>query len=716
MPRNARLRYFLGELFGYTLIYSGVARWFLSRRLARGEITAFYLHDPKKEIFEKLMLQARKWGFEFINDQQLIDHLDGKLISNKPLLHISVDDGWKRNLTNVADFAESNGIPISYFISTEPLVSGQFWWANLKEGSTVERMMTVPNHERIKFLDARPVDETADFVRDALTRDQLRALSEMSHATIGNHSHTHPMLANCSDCEVEFEIKEAHDQLAGITNKKITSFAYPSGSVNTHAQAVLKSLGYAIAYFVEPRGILPNEPNRYEIPRFSDNLRGGYAENFCRLIGLWQSKYNIFGKKLLLTYKGTDAVHVTPSRLIKLIQFIPEPNTTFRVDVVSLFGKYLPRNGVDCRLIGSVANGAVGQTGKLQAMKNRISRELVYWKTLVSTLSTADKTNCDLIQVRDQVFVGLISLCAARLKGIPFCYWMSFVMAEARIEIASEKLKQSFSLRQCLVLTKGLLEKFVLYKILLPNVSHVFVQSDAMSLHVQKEGVPAEKITAVPMGVDTEKFVAQDLSGERPQRWGSAPVIAYLGTLTKSRKIETLIDAFELVKQTVPDALLVLIGASDSRQDDEEILGYARKKGLANSFELTGWLPSDQALKLLVRSDVAVSFIPRNQMYDLSSPTKLLEYLAAGIPCVANDSPDQVHVLEHSRAGWLVNSTIPAMADALIEILQDPAAARQRSSAGPEYIEANRSYRVLAEMVARQYRKLIQPAVGAWRE
>ena len=124
--------------------------------------------------------------------------------------------------------------------------------------------------------------------------------------------------------------------------------------------------------------------------------------------------------------------------------------------------------------------------------------------------------------------------------------------------------------------------------------------------------------------------------------------------------------------------------------------------------EITGWLPTQEAWKLLVQGDAAISYVPRNQFHDVSSPTKLLEYLAAGIPCVANDIPDQVNVLNQSQAGWLVASNTAAIAQALTEVLENPDRAFERAAAGPGYIVEKRSYSVIAKLAGNAYRRIVQ--------
>jgi len=209
----------------------------------------------------------------------------------------------------------------------------------------------------------------------------------------------------------------------------------------------------------------------------------------------------------------------------------------------------------------------------------------------------------------------------------------------------------------------------------------------------------------VPMAVDMEAIDGK-VQGRARIGWEGQPVIAYLGTLDQARCLHHLLDALLLVRSSVPEARLLLIGGSPTSSDVPQLLAYAASLGLVDVVHVTGWLPSDQAWEYLLGADAAVSYVPRGKLYDVSSPTKLLEYLALGMPCVANDIPDQAHVLTASQAGWLVESNAKAMAQALVEILGDTSAARARAQAGPDYINTSRSYRALGAVLAQRYLSL----------
>lgn len=398
---------------------------------------------------------------------------------------------------------------------------------------------------------------------------------------------------------------------------------------------------------------------------------------------------------------------------LSLLQLVPEALPTFRSDVAVLFGKYLPRHGVQCHIVGMPGQGEADRQGfasvrRAEPSGTRWRRELSYLMLCVRTLLGAGKQSYNLIQVRDMVSIGLLALLIARLKGIPFVYWISYLMSEDRIERARANVMASNDFRYWLLLLKGLAEKALLYRVILPGARHVFVQSEAMKDMIAAQGIPRDKLTAVPMGVDTETLLSNNIVRQRLPGWEGIPLIAYLGTLDRMRSLDKVVDALIAVRVQNPRARLLFIGDSTVRGDAETLQAYADRMGLNEAVHITGWLPAGQAWELLLGADAAISFVPRSDIFDVSSPTKLLEYLALGLPCVGNDNPDQAQVLSKSGAGWLADSSPEALAKALSEILADPEAARQRAASGPAYIDANRSYPVLAAMVADRYKSIVE--------
>jgi glycosyltransferase involved in cell wall biosynthesis len=192
-----------------------------------------------------------------------------------------------------------------------------------------------------------------------------------------------------------------------------------------------------------------------------------------------------------------------------------------------------------------------------------------------------------------------------------------------------------------------------------------------------------------------------------PQEIVGSPVIGYLGSLDRARGLEFLLEALVRVRDRFPDASLLFIGDATEDVDRRWLKAKAEEFNLGGAIVWTGWLPRGNAWEYLRHADIAVSLVPRGELFDVSSPTKVVEYLALGLPVVANDLPDQQEVLSESGAGFSVESKVPEFADAIVRILQDPALSAAMRAAGPPYVRARRSYAVIGARVAEVYSRLL---------
>jgi glycosyltransferase involved in cell wall biosynthesis len=135
---------------------------------------------------------------------------------------------------------------------------------------------------------------------------------------------------------------------------------------------------------------------------------------------------------------------------------------------------------------------------------------------------------------------------------------------------------------------------------------------------------------------------------------GAPLTLAYLGTLQRERRLEILIDMLAELGRRGVYARLLLVGDGEVVEDRLAIERRADALGVRGQIEITGRLPRLEALERVGRADICLSPIFPSPMFDGASPTKLVEYLALGLPVVANSHPDQSLVLRGSRAGVCV--------------------------------------------------------------
>ncbi|MCV2365068.1 glycosyltransferase [Paucibacter sp. DJ1R-11] len=387
----------------------------------------------------------------------------------------------------------------------------------------------------------------------------------------------------------------------------------------------------------------------------------------------------------------------------------------FRPDVTVLFGKELPKLGIESDLLGQLASGC--SAAEAQAWSgghvylHGCERKgiLGYLLRPFSDLALLWKIQSEhrLIQVRDKVRTGFIAWIMARLSGRKMVYWMSFPFVEG-FRLRHREIGRSHGMLVWLVNgIRAAFARHVYYDFLAGRVDHLFVQSDAMLEFMAGKGVARECMTSVPMGVDVEVFSQVQAPLAIPKPLVQRRVIAYLGTLGKSRQSDFLLAVLKLVREQEPSVLLLMAGDGASADEQAWIRSQIQQENLEAHVCLTGWQTQAEILSLIKCAEIGLSPIPRNELFDVSSPTKAVEYLALGIPCVGNDIPDQKYVIEASGGGVCVPMEARLFADACLQLLREPDAAAAAGARGRAWVKDHRSYEAIAASVAAVYRGLL---------
>jgi glycosyltransferase involved in cell wall biosynthesis len=396
---------------------------------------------------------------------------------------------------------------------------------------------------------------------------------------------------------------------------------------------------------------------------------------------------------------------------LQILYLIEEAWPTHRQDLVALFGKYLPRYGVKSDIVTDKPNieSVPWQGGDAQlylAPQGQLHRLLTKIAQNFRLLLQADAKRYDAIQARDLALSALLGLIIARLKGIKFFYWLSYPQSEGQIDRAKNRGVKA-GVRYWIPLLMGNVSKWLLYKIILPNADHVFVQSLQMQKDIAKYGIPLEKMTPVPMGIDSEILGIDTIAAANDPRLNGKRVICYLGIMDRIRRIDILFHMLVIIKQKIPNILLVLVGDTQEIGHLEYLKQEAERLGVSNNILWTGWLPLNQGWGYTRVAELGLSPFPRSYLLDSCSPTKAIEYLALNLAVVVNDNPDQATVVADSQGGLCVTLTAENFAEAVITLLNDDELRLKMGKAGHEYILHNRTYDKLASNLAKKYFQLI---------
>ncbi len=264
------------------------------------------------------------------------------------------------------------------------------------------------------------------------------------------------------------------------------------------------------------------------------------------------------------------------------------------------------------------------------------------------------KRNYDLVIVRDNAFLAALMLLLSKVYNFHSSFWLSILIGD--LIISKPKARTNKFYRIYTQLYKSI-------ETLAKNRSDLLIaQSEAMKMSFLNNIDIKGDVIAVPMGIDEV-----ELCKFRVETKIAEQTIGYLGAVDTGRNIELLLDVIILLteKEKFPNAKLKIVGGSENKKAEDELRREIVKRGLSKQVSLTGTLSRYDAWEEVSKCEVCISYIPRSALYDVSSPTKLVEYLALGKKVVANDIPDQKTLLDSLKTGTICESDINSISEAI---------------------------------------------------
>lgn len=180
--------------------------------------------------------------------------------------------------------------------------------------------------------------------------------------------------------------------------------------------------------------------------------------------------------------------------------------------------------------------------------------------------------------------------------------------------------------------------------------------------------------------------------GARPLR---KRVVLFLGKLSREKGIFDLIVAWRRVRESLPDARLVLAGDGDlvAARNQAELMG------ISDSVVFPGWVSG--AGKAALLEEACVCVLPS---YFEGLPMSLLEALGAGMPCVACAVGGIPDMLSDGVEGRLVEpGDIPGLAAALVDVMSDEQRYARMSAAAWTRFNAGYSAEVVVPKLEKLY-------------
>ena len=286
---------------------------------------------------------------------------------------------------------------------------------------------------------------------------------------------------------------------------------------------------------------------------------------------------------------------------------------------------------------------------------------------------------------------GLLGTLASWLAGVPARVYM----------LRGLKLETSRGMKRALLLASE--------RAASACAQVVLCNSESMRFQALALGIaPADKLHLLgdgsSNGVDVERF-SPGKSAVR-NRLGlpeNAPVVGFVGRLTTDKGIPELIEAFDAILESKPEARLLLVGWFDVAEDALE--GRWRTR-IANHSRIhcTGFVadtaPYYRAMDVMVLPSWREGF-----------PNVVLEAAASGIPVITTECTGSRNSVVPEVTGLLIPPGYPeAISEAVLKLLHEPKQRERMGQAARTWVCLHFPHERVLQLAVSFYKGLVTPA------
>tara|TARA_B100001013_G_C24617995_1_gene445982 strand:- start:1146 stop:2159 length:1014 start_codon:yes stop_codon:yes gene_type:complete len=189
--------------------------------------------------FKSHIKEIKENNYNVLTIHEIVDHIINKKQLPEKTISLTIDDAFKSIYKKAWPLLKASGLPFTIFVSTGPIDSNlrsYMSWKNIKE-----------------LYDAG--------------------------ITIGHHTEDHPHLVNKSIQFLNNQIENANISFKKNLDYVPDIFSYPFGEYSLEIKEFIKEKKF-IAAFGQQSGIIFNEIDMFELPRFSMNEKYGSLKRF----------------------------------------------------------------------------------------------------------------------------------------------------------------------------------------------------------------------------------------------------------------------------------------------------------------------------------------------------------------------------------------------------------------------------------------------------
>jgi glycosyltransferase involved in cell wall biosynthesis len=232
----------------------------------------------------------------------------------------------------------------------------------------------------------------------------------------------------------------------------------------------------------------------------------------------------------------------------------------------------------------------------------------------------------------------------------------------------------------------------------------VIVTNDSYRrIAVERGNVPPARVFVVRNGPDLDRFLA--VQPDPGLKRGKDHLVCYLGVMGHHDGVDYALRALAHLRHGLgrTDVHAAFIGSGDAF---DSCVALVRELRLGDCVEFTGRVPDGTAQRYLSTADVCLSPDPHSPLNDVSTMTKIMEYMSMSCPIVSFDLPES-RISAGEAAVYAGNDDEQEFARLIAELLDDPERRAAMGATGRRRVEQSLSWNASKQQLLEAYRYVL---------
>jgi colanic acid biosynthesis glycosyl transferase WcaI len=371
-------------------------------------------------------------------------------------------------------------------------------------------------------------------------------------------------------------------------------------------------------------------------------------------------------------------------RILMLTQYFPPESGAAQVRLKEL-AKGLQSNGHQVTVVTAFPNHPSGvipphYRGRFR-MKDEVEgipvwRTWIYpvqrgrfWKRLLNYFSFVFSSFWGLSKAGKQdilffesppLFLGITAIIYGWITRIPIIMNISDLWPESAVALGLVNSRWMIKVAEALE------------KLLYRRAWKISCQTEGIMKSLLDRGVPKEKVTFLPNGVNLELFAPRERDVEMAERLGIKEedfVLIYAGTMGYAQGLESVILTAEIMKDK-DNFRFLFVGDGTERPKLEALV---QEKALSN-VSFVDFQPVQEMPRYYSLSSASIIPLKKNKLFEGARPSKMFPALGSAVPVIYSGEGEAAALVLSSGGGVVVEpENSEELAKAIIELSKNPA-------------------------------------------